>query len=48
MFTAIPFQFILHLYLAATFQSPEGGRFIEVELYKGFPLFKTKPKMCVF
>ena len=39
MFTAIPIQFILYLYLAAnlyeaaTFQSPEGGRLIEVGLY---------------
>ena len=33
MFTAFPTQFILYLYYTATFQSPEGGRLIEVGLY---------------
>ena len=33
MFTAIAIQFILYLYQEATFQSPEGGRSIEVGLY---------------
>ena len=28
MLTAIPIQFILYLYEAATFQRPEGGRLI--------------------
>ena len=30
MFAAFPVQFILYLYIAATFESPEGGHLIEV------------------
>ena len=34
MVIAIPIQFIMNLYSAATFLSPEGVRLIEVGLYK--------------
>ena len=33
MFIAIPTQFILYLFWAATFQSPEDGRLKQVGLY---------------
>jgi len=42
MFTAIPIQFILYLYKAATFQSPEAGRLIEVGLYIKFYLYTSR------
>ena len=41
MFTAIPIQFILYLYKAAIFQSPQGGRLTGVGLYYGFGSVQT-------